>query len=291
MWSMNRVLMVTDLDGTLLNNQNEVSSANEKWIKKFKACGGLFTFATGRMENTTLSYIKKLKIDLPIISYNGAKIYCPVTDSAIYEKELTVPENIWKLLLRNQQEMGIFIYKDSTPFILKRNDIVNSFEKKERIQCVLGNLNDFVDKPITKVLLIMKAISRNETVPELKEIELEIIRNHFECETIFSESNYLEILPQGISKGEGLNKLKEHLGIQNVYTIAFGDNLNDISLLKAADLGIAVQNARQELKDSSDLVASESNDEDAIAQIIEKIINEKELTESKDWTFLQEVNK
>jgi len=287
---MENVLIVTDLDGTLLNKQHEVSSMNEKWIKKFKASGGLFTFATGRMENTTLSYIEKLGIDLPIISYNGAKIYCPITKSAIYEKELCIPESIWALLLENQRELGIFIYHDGKPFILERNDIVEEFEKKERILCVLRNLGDFIDKPVTKVLVIMKAVSRTEEVPKLKEIEQGIKMNDFKCETVFSESNYLEILPQGISKGVGLSKLKEHLGIQNLYTVAFGDNLNDISLLKAADLGIAVQNARQELKDNSDIVAPHSNDEDAIAHVIEKILNEEELVESKDWIFLQELN-
>ena len=61
-------LLVTDLDGTLLNNQHEISEQNSESIKKFQSNGGLITFATGRMEETTFQYIEKLGIDLPIIS-------------------------------------------------------------------------------------------------------------------------------------------------------------------------------------------------------------------------------
>jgi len=168
--------------------------------------------------------------------------------------------------------MGVIIYKNNHPFVLERNAIVEEFENKEKIKCKIGSLDDFINSPISKILIIMKAISPTIPVPELKEIEKEIQLIKVECETVFSESNYLEILPAGTSKGKGLNKLINYIGNKDIYTIAVGDNLNDISLLSKADFGIAVQNAQLELKENADLVLKKSNDEDAIAYVIDNII-------------------
>lgn len=269
-------LLVTDLDGTLLNNEHKISELNSKSIKRFQLDGGLITFATGRMEETTFQFIEELNINVPIISYNGARLYCPTKKKRLYLEELTISEEIWRILLNKQKEMGIFIYKNNHPFILERNAIVEEFEKKERIKCKIGSLDDFVNKPITKILLIMKAVSPTVHVPELIELEKEIQLHKAECETIFSESNYLELLPPGTSKGKGLNKLINYLGNKDIFTVAVGDNLNDISLLNKANLGIAVQNAQPELKKHADLVIEKSNNEHAIAFVIDTIILNKQ---------------
>ncbi len=273
---MDRTLIISDLDGTLLNNESEISKNNEKWIKRFKSNGGLFTLATGRMEESILPYIKKLEIDIPVIVYNGAMVYCPTTKKALYEKQLYVSQSMWKELLKNNFEMGIFIYKDGKPFVLERNSIVDDFEVKEKVNCEQGKLDDFVDVPITKILAIMREESRHEDLPELKAMEKKLIEGKFECDTVFSESNYLEILPKGSSKGMALNELVSYLNIKDLQIIALGDNLNDISLLKAADIGVAVQNARHGLKEVADKIVEQSNDEDAVAYVIQEILENEE---------------
>jgi len=276
---MNKTLIISDLDGTLLNNEGEISETNEKWIKRFKRKGGLFTLATGRMEKSIHPYIEKLEIDTPVIVYNGAMIYSPVTNKALYEKHLFASRSMWNELLNTNLEIGIFIYKDGKPFVLKRNSIVDVFEVKEKVNCVQGKLDDFIDVPITKILAIMKEESRHEDLPELKAMETKLIEGKFECDTVFSESNYLEILPKGCSKGIALIELVSNLKVKDLKIIALGDNLNDISLLMAADTGVAVQNARHGLKEMADRVIEKTNDEDAVAHVIQEVLAD----ERKDY--------
>lgn len=273
--SVNKTLIITDLDGTLLNNKGEISKKNEEWIRRFKATGGLFTFATGRMEASIHPYIEKLDINIPVIVYNGAMVYCPTTKKALFEKQLYVSPEMWEQLLDNNLEKGVFIYKDGKPFVLERNSIVDYFEAKEGITCERGELEEFVNTPVTKVLVIMKEQSRHEDLPELKDLETRLVEGKFECDTVFSESNYLEILPKECSKGAALNKLVEYLNVSDLEVLALGDNLNDIPLLKTADVGIAVQNARDGLKEVADKIVKQTNDEDAIAFVIKDVLNKK----------------
>ncbi len=272
-----KILFVSDLDGTLLNNQHEVSEKNVKAIEKFKSNGGLFTFATGRMEETTLPYVDKLNINIPLISYNGARLYCPITKKVIFEERMSVPVDIWELILKVKQPMGVFIYKDNQPFVLKRNEIVEEFERKEGFTCKDGSLDDFIEGSISKILIIMKALSDSEKVPALQVLEDEIKVSEFSCESVFSEVNYLEILPKGTSKGKGLARLIDYLGEKEIHTIAIGDNLNDIPLLTVANTGIAVRNAQSKLKGVADLVLDQNNDEHAIAYVIENVIAKEKL--------------
>ncbi len=262
---MMKKLIVSDLDGTLLNNDNEISDKNQEWIRKFKLAGGLFTFATGRMEDTALPYAELLEVDIPIISYNGARIYCPTTKKILFDKSLIAPPELWDIINSANKEIGVFLYSGGNPYVLERNGIVEEFENKEKVQCILHKGEILTEKPLTKILIIM-----DETT-ELYRISEEIENNGFNCEIVFSEVNYLEILPAGVSKGNGLTKLISYLERDSpIYTIGIGDNLNDIPLLNTVDQGIAVGNARDELKAIADVVLTQSNEENAVATVIQR---------------------
>lgn len=264
-------LIISDLDGTLLNNQHKVSEQNQRWIKKFISEGGLFTFATGRMEETTFQFIEQLNITLPIISYNGARLFCPIQNKILYEDTMLVLPEIWKMILESPHEYGLVIYKDNQPFTLNKNSIIENFEQKEKINCKLGSLESFIDSPISKILLMVEKESIYGKDANLLELEKNILENSSDFTTVFSESNYLEILPVGTSKGRGVNRLLHHLDKESLYAIGIGDNLNDISLLKNVNLGIAVKNAQQELKQIANKVLERTNEEDAVAYVIETL--------------------
>jgi Cof subfamily protein (haloacid dehalogenase superfamily) len=88
---------------------------------------------------------------------------------------------------------------------------------------------------------------------------------------IKSDAEYLEILPENASKGLALEIIAQSLGIPMAEVIAAGDHFNDISMIKAAGLGVAVQNAEPEVLDAADYITA-SNDEDGVADVIEKVI-------------------
>lgn len=271
------ILLITDLDGTLLNSHHEVSKKNEEAIKKFKEEGGLLTFATGRMEESTNLYLEQLGIIHPIITYNGGRLYCPVQRKVLQEEQLVIDKDVWDLIIKSELNRGIIVYRNSIPYVFEKNDIIDEFEKKEKITCKIAEVEDFIGIEINKVLIIMKALSKIEPVEELVELNTKLLEvGNFD--TVFSEINYLEILPTGTTKGQGVEKLKESLALKNVYVIAVGDNLNDIPLLVKADLGIAVKNARPGLKEVADVVLEQTNENDAIAYIINEIIPELKKT-------------
>ena len=84
-------------------------------------------------------------------------------------------------------------------------------------------------------------------------------------------SNNIEVNAEGVDKGKGMLKLAELLGIRREEMIVFGDGWNDISMIHEAGCGVAMGNAQEAVKEVADLV-TDSNEEDSVAKIIEKIL-------------------
>ena len=80
-------MVVCDVDGTLVNSDKQISEINQKAIKNYKANGGFFSLATGRIEKSVHRFCEELNIDIPIILYNGARIYDPVNKQIIYDSQ------------------------------------------------------------------------------------------------------------------------------------------------------------------------------------------------------------
>jgi hypothetical protein len=94
------------------------------------------------------------------------------------------------------------------------------------------------------------------------------------CEIVYSESNYLEILPQGATKGNALAALLDILNIDGLHTVAVGDNLNDLSMVRKADCGYAVANAHPGLRDIADAVTVH-HEQHAIAAIVQELVDKR----------------
>ncbi|WP_197080999.1 Cof-type HAD-IIB family hydrolase [Gordoniibacillus kamchatkensis] len=260
---MKKTLIVTDMDGTLLDRFQSVSLENLAAIRRFKADGGLFTLATGRMEAAVLPYISQLEIDLPVILYNGAKIYSPVTGTVIYEKHVTVPQPLWKRFTGwLSGDTALLVYRQGGVYAPLRNGVLELHERKEGVRC--GQMRDeWIDEPITKILFIGPR-------QQLESVEAIIADSGLRCETVYSDADYLELLPAGASKGAALRELQRLLQIDGLYTVALGDNMNDVSMLQEADLGIAVENAAERLKEVADAVTVH-HEKHALAAVIREI--------------------
>lgn len=273
---MINTVIVSDLDGTLLNSEQQIDKINEKWIRHFISDGGFFTFATGRMNKSIQPYIEKLGVEIPVISYNGAKIFCPLTGKLIHEELLHIPELVPYLMKNYGERAGIFVFKDEELFICKKNRWTEAFEQKEKLQCLLVDEGTLNANSVTKVLCI------TDNLKLLEEINRYISNMDYPCRIVYSESNYLEILPLRASKGNGLMKLMNYMGWKNFSTIGIGDYLNDLSLLDEADIGIAVAEAHQELKAKADIVLPYTNDQNAIAWIIRRLMADQQGCSLKD---------
>ena len=264
------ILMCTDLDGTLLCEDGSVSKENLDAIAYFQQEGGLFTFITGRMPYFVGDLPERVKINAPFGCINGGGLYDPWKD-----------EYIWKMPIRDDvielvryideriEDMGIQINGFDKLYFLRENETMVWFR---RITGVPNLVTDYdrVDGPIAKIVF---GDIREERLMTVKAL-LEAHPRYSDFDYIRSEKSLYEILPRGSSKGAVLPRLAEHLGIDMRRTITFGDYNNDISMLKAAGLGVAVANATTEAKAAADLVTV-SNEEHAIAKVIYDIENGK----------------
>ncbi len=264
-------LLVTDLDGTLLNQHGEMSARTLEALQCFQRRGGQVSLATGRMESAVQRFAAQIECIAPLILYNGAKIVSFQPENTSVESFQTLHEWVLpdekahqaiEIIL--EEKKSLIIYSHSRNFVLLDTPETEAHFSKEKIQGERVDSLDAIPLPITKLLVIDNR-QDFETVEKRIAALFDEPLNH-----VRSESNYWEVLPMGVNKGTGLHWLMAHMNIAPERVIAFGDQLNDLSLLQEAGTGVAMGNANPQLKAIADRIAP-SNAEDGLARIVEEI--------------------
>ena len=257
------ILLCTDLDGTLLKNDESISDENLEAIDHFKREGGAFTFVTGRPHFIAHDICERIKPNVPFGCANGGGVYDHINQKYIWTQ--TLPYDAVELIRCIDEQVctaGIQINTFERAYFSKDNETMRHFRRVTGLQNIVRHYAD-IDEPLCKVVF------GSEEDSDIAEIE-RILRSHpraDEFDFIRSERTLFEILPKGIGKGVALKKLSEYLGIDINRTVAVGDYNNDISMFEAAGVGIAVANACQDALDAADYVTV-SNEEHALARVI-----------------------
>jgi len=258
------MLFCTDLDGTLFTNDKKVSEENLEAIEYFKSEGGLFTFITGRMAQTSKEICNIINPNAPYGCINGGGIYDPIENKYLWTKELPREALLLaKNVLDKMPDMGIQINTENNIYFCKDNSAMGFFRKVTGAPLILRHCDE-IDQPILKIVFA------HENEKQISML-MDLLNNHPKADDfdfIRSERRLYEILPKGSSKGSLLIKLAELLNIDPKKTIAVGDYNNDISMIKAAKIGFAVENAVEEVKNVADYITV-SNNNHAIAAIID----------------------
>lgn len=269
-YSIAKSLIISDLDGTLLNSNKDVSDRNLKSLQDWTNCGGDFTIATGRSIISASHRIKDLPITCQSVVFNGGILYDYSLNKIEFKFELSSQyRDLVATVLKKYPEVGVEIMTDGLIYLPSRNDIVECHMAKEDLENVDCTFDDMPQKSAIKILF---------GVPT-KQVEdfLNQINAFFNPELFYSvrtDENYCEIMPSGVNKGSGLERLK---GINNDCwdcVIAFGDFFNDLPLFEKANFSIATANAPAEVKRCADFVVS-SNDCDAIAEGIDLLLKKE----------------
>lgn len=260
------ILLASDLDGTLLNSSGEISQNNLDAIEFFKREGGLFAIVTGRMPYYAADIYRRARSNALLCCMNGGAVYD--TERAEYLWHSTISDNVIELIRfvdKNFSKVGISINTYNAAYFCKENPIMEFFR---RVAPVPNLVCDYQAPPGP----IAKIVFGVESEEEISDLTRALSSHPLASEFTFlrSEKYLYEILPGGCNKGVGLLKLAECSGIPINRTIAIGDYDNDIEMIKTARVGIAVANARDELKAVADRITV-SNDEHAIAKIIEDL--------------------
>ena len=260
------ILICTDLDGTLLRNDKSISRENSEAIEYFKGEGGYFTFITGRMPYTSRRLYDMVKPNAPIGCINGGGIYDFEQEKYLWS--ITLPERARELvgaIYDGVPSAGIQLNGLDAIYFCRDNDAMYHFRKRTGAIFLQGDYRT-VDVPVAKVVF------GDEDEKNILKIA-EILNSHprsADFDYIRSERTLYEILPKGSSKGNLLPRLAEILGVKMSHTVAIGDYNNDVSMIRAAGVGIAVANATEEAKAAADRITV-SNEEHAIAKVIEEI--------------------
>ncbi len=246
-------LIVSDVDGTLFKSGNQVQQKTVQLIQQYQQAGGVFTLATGRMKKAIEPFIKKLKIQVPVIVYNGAQVIDPLSDRLILSHQLSTLFAERALQIMNGFPVSPIVHVQQQPYVKEYNDDILAHTKKDGIDCVItDNLSNLVLAPPTKILVIGEPLELAAFEKVLKQ------ENLIGYQTVYSDRNYLELLPEGASKGNALDVLATTLGFLQQDILAVGDERNDISMLVNAGMGVAVANADEEVKRQADMVTKGS---------------------------------
>ena len=262
----NKKILVLDIDGTLTNSKKKITQKTKMAIKKIQEQGHIVVIASGRPTAGTAKVADELELDKRggyILSYNGARITDWKTKEVIYQDTLDrqILPDLYDYALDNN--LGLVTYQDECVVTGTRHD--DYMELEAKINGVpIHNVEDFptyVDFEINKCLL-------TAPVETAKQHEEKIAEMFSETNVCRSEPFFIEVMPQGVDKAASLNRLVQMLHMNREDTICCGDGFNDLSMIQYAGIGVAMENAQEQLKAEADFV-TKSNDEDGIAHVVE----------------------
>lgn len=262
-------MIVSDVDGTLFKSGNEIEEQTARLIEKYQRAGGVFTLATGRMKQAIDPFIQQLKIQVPVIVYNGAQMMDPLNNRVIFSCHLTPSFAEKALEVINAFPVSPIIHIQQRPYVKEHNQDILAHMNKDGIECIVTDkLTEHIVNSPTKILIIGDP-------KVLNQVEQALLKENLTgYQAVYSDKNYLELLPEGASKGRAVQVLASHLGISLKEVVAVGDERNDISMLMEAGLGVAVANAATEVKDKADLVTDGWWNQ-GLEEVIEAVLKNK----------------
>jgi len=265
-------MIFLDLDGTLVNSKHEIMPKTKEALLKAQSKGIKVVLASGRPTPGMVSLAQELELeknDGYILSYNGGCIISCKTGEIVYNKIIEADEMQEIFKMAEKYNVDLLSYDKET--VITNND-KNKFVQIEaeinKIPLIeVKNMQEYITYPVNKFIFL-------EEGDYLEKIEPEVAKDLPAFSVYRSAPFFLEIMPYGIDKANSMEILAKKLGISMTETIACGDGYNDLGLIKAAGLGVAMGNAIKEVLSIADYI-TESNNNEGIAHVVEKFIFKK----------------
>lgn len=272
-------LICIDMDGTLLNNDHEVSEKNKEILKKVHSKGINIALTTGRIFISARYYSDLIGINTPVIASNGAYIKNKYEDKAILEgslnKEdaieiykivkkykLNITFNSWDTLIRETE-----VPKSHAYYIMNKQLSEDKKVKFLITNDIISTINNFSES-ILKGIVIEEKDNKDNLWAAKKEIK-EKFKD--KLHVVSSGNDNFEIMDGSISKGSAVLHLAKIFNIDKEEVMCIGDSENDISMLKVAGLSIAMGNGNDIVKEVADFI-TDTNNNDGVAKAIEKYV-------------------
>ncbi len=265
-------VIFTDLDGTLLADNKEITPGNRKAISAALAQGNQIVLTSGRPLPSVLKLANELGLDgrgCYIIASNGALIYDSFRDKILFEASLK--REYVRYLMDEAWKRGIHCHSYSKSHVLCEHPTkeLAYYENAIRLSAlIVPDVTSYLSYDPWKVILIDR--DSKETLLKFQADMEDWAKD--KCASIFSCEFMLEYCPFEATKGRAVQFLCEKLHIPPEGSIAVGDAENDISMIRAAHMGVAMANASQITKDAADAVTTNDNNHDGFAEILETYV-------------------
>lgn len=267
-------LIALDLDGTLLNTQKQLSEENRAALTRAARAGIHIVPTTGRFFDGMPDTVRALPFIRYAITINGAEVADRRTGEELYKADIPLERALELMRYLDTLPVIYDCYQDNAGWISEHLKArIDSTVKDPHFRKMLHELR----KPVPELKAFVTERGRDIQkiqffipTPELRQELLETLPKMYPDLAVSSSvSENIEVNAAGATKGKALLGLAERLGIPREGTMAFGDGLNDLSMLEAAGVGVAMENACAEAKAAADYITLSNNDH-GVAYAIEK---------------------
>lgn len=270
-----RTLFITDLDGTLLTPEGKISELSLSILNKLLSEGMLLTCATARTASTALPITRDLKLNLPIILMNGSAVYDRGQES--YSSDEAIPpaaaEEILSVLA--QRRCPAFVYSIegnkllcyAPPFLNESMQNFRQYRQRfygKRFVDIAG----YADLAGRRIIYFTFVGKRRELLPVYDILRGKKGFSALFYQDVYTDDWFLELSCADVNKGTAALSLKQKTGAEKL--CVFGDNLNDLPLLAAADYSFATANAKPAILEKADCIIG-PNTADAVAKTLAEI--------------------
>ncbi|HEX3029609.1 MAG TPA: HAD-IIB family hydrolase, partial [Clostridia bacterium] len=229
-----KILLITDVDGTLANSEHKVSTKNKEAIAYFVEQGGHFAVATGRTQKNVVPYMDGLAVNAPCILYNGGALFSWQEQQFIKTKHLAGGNLVdyLKHCMAEFPQMCVEVFTQEQLYVITDPANIDEHMEREKQEFEYADLDDILDKVWIKIIFC----DRHENLLTCREL-LTVFNLSDKTNSFFSAITYLEIVDNQVSKGNMLGELLKIPTYHGKKVIAAGDFQNDIEMLKIADCG------------------------------------------------------
>ena len=274
---MKKRMLFMDLDGTLLNDAKQITDGNRAALELALQRGHSAIITTGRPLKSAMEQARMLGMDRPgcyLIAYNGAVVYDWTQRKQIFARSL--PYDVVHRVFDLTRERGEHVQTYDTWDVLVEERCDDAAVRR---YCQLIGMEfrliddvrtDLREEPV-KCLVI-----NYECKDGLEKIQTWIRQNMAEeVDCFFSCDQYLEVVPKGMNKGEAVKMLCQMMGVDIADAVSVGDAANDLTMIEAAGIGVAMANATEEVKAVADYITTRDNNHDGIAEVVERFFGEQ----------------
>lgn len=259
-------LIATDIDGTILKHNFEFNQEVKDCIKKLTGDGIKVVLVTGRMHASTDYIAEELGLDTPIVSYQGGLVMHQ--GKILYEKNLDpkIAKEIIKWAKKNNVHLNV--YMNDQLYVEKDDATIRRYTGERSAGFIVKSFDELELHRIDKLLAINfedeNKVTMWKSYLETKYTDIHVVK---------SMPYFCEICHPLAKKSDAVNFLREYWGLKKEEIMAIGDQNNDIELLKAGGIGVAMGNATDELKAVADYVTDTVNNNGFVKAVEQFVYN------------------